>query len=277
MPKPQKLNPIDARIYALSQEFAKIPNFNTAMQDPDLKNIHEFVSAKLLGLYATRDLVLQTFMPAINRLTIDTKNYVRTSIYKHILDTIDLGIDDTKYETIRLGYVLTFHKYENFVKEFLELWEKYFPELREETGQTLIQYLKSKLNFNPKAWHESPFTHTMNFIANCTKHQDGKCKLDSPSHTKPFRYSHVLDSEILRPTVQEYKADCDRLFNSIPMLIQIISHGNLLRIQENNLVSTYEIDGEKKPLFSQESVKEMEPLIEKMTSALKNLVEVYKY
>lgn len=238
----QKLNPLDERIAAFSNEFAKIPNFSRSMQDPEIAKAHKFIVAKITGIAATKDLIIRSFMPAVQKEINATLLNIRTSTYKEIIKNVDFDLEDLKYETIRLGYVLTFHKYENFVKQFLSLWESLSTSITAETNQALENYIKNQFNFNPKAWHEFPSVHKISFISNCTKHQDGKCKLDNPAYKKPLAYLTFSDDDIIKPTVQEYRKDIDMLLESTNMLVSIIAYANNHRYIEHDLNSYQEND-----------------------------------
>ena len=271
-----KTNPLDELITALSNEFAKIPNFHQTIQDPDIFKAHIFMATRIMQLHSTKDLIIRSFLPAVQTDIIKTNQNINTSIYKEILKGIDYDVDDIKYETIRLGYVLTFHKYENFIKDFICLWENLSINVTNESNQTFEQYLKYKFGLNLKAWHEFPSIHMFSFISNCTKHSDGKCRLDNPNHNKPFYFSYANDNELIKPSINDFKEDFKRLIKSTEIMIQILGNCNLLRIIESDKYATYEFDGVNHPLYSAENIAEKQPEIDKLIEAIKNIIDIYK-
>ena len=114
----------------------------------------------------------------------DTKGYINTSVYKQHLKKAVESLNLIHEDTIRIGYVIFFHKYESFINEYVSWMENNQLDLTKNAGQTLIEYCKEKFDFNPRAWWKFPSVHTVNFISNCSKHHDGKCKVKDSKHTK---------------------------------------------------------------------------------------------
>jgi len=268
----KKPNQLDEQIKGLADRFSKIPNFSKNMEDPDLKKIQTFIAVKITSLYATRDLLLKSFLPKVNEQIVQTTNDIRRSSYKHILDTIDYDVYELRYETIRLGYVMIFHKYEVFIKELHIILDQ----ITNET-EPLEQYCERKLQFNARNWHKFPSVHIVNFISNCTKHQDGFCKLDNDKHNKPKAFESVQDNCKIIRTAQEFKEDVNNLIFSIgELLVKIIANAYLLRAMESRLNSTYEWNGEQLPLYDIETKGKFQEQADQMEYTIRGLINTYK-
>lgn len=276
MSKGKKLNPLDELITKLGEQFSKIPNFSQVINDKVLYKVHMFIAIRTLQLHSTKDLIVKSFLPSVNSDILKTQQYVKTSIYKDLLDVVDYEIDDIKYETIRLGYVLAFHKYENFVKDLIGLWEEISIETTKETNQTLVGFLKTKFNISLTSWHEFPSVHMFSYISNCTKHADGISRLDNPKHKKPDYFYYANDGEPIKPTIKNYKDDFERLMKSLEIMISIIGYCNLFRVLEANNNATYEYNGERIPLYSEESKIELNLELSKLFTHMSSMIEIYK-
>jgi hypothetical protein len=234
MSKHPKINSLDIAIQKMIEVYSGIDGFKNARTDPKLMAAMVFISAKIQGLNATRQLIIQSFVPAINKLASDTNGQVSTSIYKNVIkQSVEDNLQMMKDDTIRLGYVIFFHKYENFVKDYISYLEKRAVEYTEVTGQTVVSFCKSRFGFDPFAWYKYPVIHKINFISNCTKHHDGKCKLDNSKHTKPNMYANVPDAETLKPSLQQFKDDTSAVIQSIANhFLPILENANMIRSYE---------------------------------------------
>lgn len=265
-------NPLDVRIELLIAEFRKIPNYDVAMQDDTLRKVHSFFAVRLTALITVRDLVVQTFLPAVKNDILKLNRYIATSKYKPLFRVNDFDTNDTLYETMRMAYVLTFHKYESLMKEQLELWESFTIETTRNTNQTFEKYLDSSFGFKVKSWHEVPSVHIFQFISNCTKHRDGKCALDNPSYSKPKRFTNTSDEETIKPTLKEYKEDFQNLMESINRLVQILGFTLQTRLLES-FISEDKLSGES---YRLNHAAKMQPMIDDLKVILTDLIGAYK-
>ncbi|WP_413668875.1 hypothetical protein ACEN9X_02340 [Mucilaginibacter sp. Mucisp86] len=217
--KNKKPNKLDQFILTLASEFAKIPDYEKKMQDADLKKIHTFVSVGILSIHDAANLVINSFIPAANKSVFETKTMIQHSMFKNIFDELDYDPNTTQQETIRLGYVFVFHKFEVFVNQLMEIMD----ETAGEAPFCLKKYCKSKFGFNANDWFRNSAVHLVNFISNCTKHQDGLCRLGNPAYSLPHEFmNHSPDKKIVR-TTQQFRADIKALTDMIKPLIDIIT------------------------------------------------------
>lgn len=275
MPRNNIVNPLDKAIETFAAEFAKIPNYHRDMQDPDLKKVHTFIAFRLTELYSVKKLVVEAFLPKTDELIRQTENQIRRSKYRDVIENLNYKVTDQRFETIRLGYVMMFHKYEVFVKDLLKLFDEVSPDF-EEAGETLEQFCKRKFNFNPREWHRFPAVHKVNFISNCTKHQDGYCKLDSPKHTKPIDFIAYSENQKINRTTELFKSDIEWLLDaSLELLLTILGTSNYLRVIGNMADDTYESNGVIYPLHDNEAKKVFNEQTTKLEDIIKRSIEVY--
>ncbi len=225
----KKINPLDVYINTLAAEFQKIPDYHEKMKDSDLQKVHLWVAVNISNLFSTRDLVVNGFVPAVTKMIVQSKSLVNTSVYKTLLRPYSFTIDMTLSETIRLGYVLMFHKYENFVREYLNLIDEVTNNPPDPKHSGIEEFLKREFDFDAMQWYKFPSVHKIQFIANCTKHADGRCKLDNPKHQIPKEFAHLSETDFIEPTVKDFKNDCNKLIDSVFVLFNIVGYGNVLK------------------------------------------------
>ena len=241
MGKKPKINPLDQAIQSRIALYSQIEGIEDANTDDELKFSHVFMATKIEELQNVCDLFIKNFVPAVNRTVAETKGYLSTSIYKQIIrPQIEQGLQHMKDETIRLGYVMFFHKYEVFVKEYLEYLEKRSASYIPNGEMSFKQLCKSRFAFTPEDWHKYPVVHNVNFVSNCTKHQGGKCKLKNSNYTKPAMYSHLTENDVISPDLTQYKADTSALINSIANQLVPILESILMVLAREHMIKSYE-------------------------------------
>lgn len=239
--KQPKLNPLDQAIQARMAVYNKIEGYPGILSDDELRYAHIFIATKIEGLHVASQLIIKSFLPAINKSIAETQVHLNKSIYRTaIKDSVIENWQTLKDDTIRLGYVLFFHKYENFVKDYVNYVEQRSSEYTKETGKTYLQYCKEKFNFTPFDWWKFPAIHKVNFISNCTKHHDGKCKLDNPKHTKPNIFAQLQETDIIKPSLANYKDDTTNLINSIANCLVPILENILMYRAYESLTSSFD-------------------------------------
>jgi hypothetical protein len=242
--KSKKPNRLDQFILKLAAEFGKIPNFEKKMQDEDLKKVNTFVSVGILSIHDAANLVINSFIPAANKSVFETKVMIQHSIFKSIFDELEYDPNTTQQETIRLGYVFVFHKFEVFINQLMEIMD----ETAGEAPACLKKYCKSRFGFNPNDWFKNSSVHLVNFISNCTKHQDGLCRLGNPAYSLPLEFlNHSPDKKIIR-TTQQFRNDIKNLTDMIKPLIDIITGIFVFRAVETAMTTL--VDDLTDPLFN---------------------------
>ncbi|MES2798485.1 MAG: hypothetical protein V4638_00585 [Bacteroidota bacterium] len=200
-------NKIDLFIEKLGSEFSKIPNFNLTQEDPDGKELFNFIVSKFADLSDFKILYKQYFIPATNRARAATIHEIKSSHYLKILDIPKIDLEENYYDTIRLGYVGLFHKVENFVKDLLILVNKVFNNGKK--GKDSIEsFVESRYGFKFNNWHGDLYMKKINWIANCVKHYDGY-----PLKLPKYEYLTYL------PEDQKIKIKQEDFFNDIEYVL----------------------------------------------------------
>ncbi|MEO3408519.1 hypothetical protein AAFN85_31685 [Mucilaginibacter sp. CAU 1740] len=217
--KQRKLTPFDQGIVNLATEFSKIPDYENMMKDEDLKRLHTFIAVGMMGIQDAANMVVGSFIPAANKVVSNTRVQIQRSLFKEVLTGLDYDPNVIQHETIRLGYVFVFHKFEVVVNQLMEVMDGAIIEV----PTPLKKYVKSNFDFNPTEWFRNNAMHVVNFISNCTKHQDGLCKLNNPAYRILVEFDqHSKDEKIIRST-QQFKADIKGLTEALGLLIHAIT------------------------------------------------------
>lgn len=265
-----RINPVDDLTEKLAQVFLNVQDKSGTLSEEELTKIKTTIAVGIISIKSSVDLVSHSFLPAARSEITKSKNQILKSKYKNILlDTYD-KVEELHYEVIRLGYVLSFHKYEYLVKSILDLFDSFCTE--DNKNGDLGNYMDKKLKFRPTQWYKAPETHIVSFISNCTKHSDGKCKLDKALYSKPLRYAEVSNQEYLTPSLKEYKNDIKRLLESFNILLTIISYSSLLRLMESQLE-----DDISSGYYTDVELETQKNAIKQFEATLTDLVDVYTY
>ncbi|MBL7720242.1 MAG: hypothetical protein JNL72_15505 [Flavipsychrobacter sp.] len=266
------MNPLDRQIETFAREFSKIPDFQKKMQDQELRQVHSLVALSMVGMKASTELVIQSFLPAVERKIEETKRYIRTSKYKGALNQVTHDFNKSKFDTIRYGYVTLFHKYEVFVKDLLEMYDKFLP-ASGDNPEPFERYCKRRFKFDAKKWYRFPSVHKVNFVSNCTKHQDGKCVSEFPL---PEIYSHLSPCDYINNSAQDLRGDCKDLLDSIAILVMIYGYCMQIRmlevsIEEDETAYTTEEEGQ---IYSASFIASMLEFKRKSIAFNKKMIEI---
>lgn len=165
-------NKYDSFIEDLATRFSNIPNFNLTQDDESGRRLFLFVVKRISELHSFKILLLNYYIPQSSRAIADDLNELRKSKYKQFIIFNEDEIHENYYETIRLGYVGLFHKYENFITDLIHQAEFFL--LNEwQISESLNLYIKSRFKCDLLDWKNSSFIHRINWICNCVKHKDG--------------------------------------------------------------------------------------------------------
>lgn len=276
-------NPLDRQIEVFATEFAKIPDFKKKMEDKDLNEVHSFVAISMVTMRSYTELVIQSFIPAVDRQIEETKRYIKSSKYKSVLSIINHDFNRIKFDTIRNGYVTLFHKYETFVKDLLKLYDRVLP-AEGDSPESFERYCKRRFKFDAQEWYRYPSVHRVNFVSNCAKHWDGKC---ISRFAIPDIYSHLTTDDYINNTTKDLREDCAGLLESISLLAIIYGFCMQIRTFEesNNYDSVAYTSQEDIELFGEDYIKSMREMkmesiqwTQKMIdSAIPHLIRTIKF
>ena len=134
-----KKNSIDQIVENLVDEFSKIQNFQLTQEDEVGKKFFSFAISIAIEFNSFQTLFIQYYLPASRRSILDTKREIKQSSYKHLISIPEDDFMENYYETIRLGYVGAYHKYENFMKRMVSQIDAFFKNLDEEDSIFILK------------------------------------------------------------------------------------------------------------------------------------------
>ena len=210
-------NRYDIFIDKLTQEFAQITNFNLYQDDKKAKEIFNFIVKRFGEIHSFKTLFTNYYILAASKSVIDDANEIQKSKYKHLLVISKEDLKENYYETIRLGYIGMFHKYENYVNDVIVNAELLISELNE-TSTSLTKYIELTFNYKIKDWKNSSSINRLNWITICNKHYDGFPKKE-PKHVS---YIHLPENEKIKLTKEDFIQDIDILIKHYNLILQIV-------------------------------------------------------
>lgn len=220
----QKHNQIDLLVEQLSENFAKVKDFDKLQESDEGKKLFDFIIKSTAEMENFQTLFLNCYIPSANKSIIDSWNQVSNSKYKHLLNISKDQLKENLYETIRLGYVGLFHKYETYLKSLVDATNFLLKQLNEENNLLSIEeYCKKEFRTDIYKSHDKfSITRRINYISNCVKHWDG-FPIKEPI---PPDFLHSKADEKIRIEKEIFKTDIDRLKSHCQLLMsQIIVMG----------------------------------------------------
>lgn len=264
-----KTNRYDKFIETLADSFSKIPNFNLTHDDEKGKHLFKFVSKRLAEIHAFKILISNYYLPASSRATAEGVKEIRNSKYSHLINLTKEDLKENYIETVRLGYIGAFHKFENFIRELVSSAEYLISDVKTENS-SLEDYVKKEFNYRIVDWKNYPTVARLNWICNCIKHYDSYPNKDPV----PNKYSHLPKDSKLTFTKQEFIQDIDLLIEQNYSIMQLTF---MLAIYK----MIFDIGGEgenpntfKKGIESEHAKQTFRISIEKFIEANRNLVEL---
>jgi len=204
-----KHNPIDLFVERLSEEFAKVKDFNKLQESEEGKRLFDLIIKSISDMENFQTLFLNYYIPSANKSIVDSWNQLSKSKYKHLLNISKDELKENLYETIRLGYVGLFHKYESYLKSLVDATNFLLKELNEENNLLSIEdYCKKEFKMNIFKSHDNfAITCRINYISNCVKHLDG-FPIKEPIHPE---FANLNRNEKIRIEKEIFKIDINRL------------------------------------------------------------------
>ncbi|WP_087523369.1 hypothetical protein [Gilvibacter sp. SZ-19] len=222
--KKKKFNQIDYIVENLASSFSKIENFELLQESEEGRKLFDFIVKSIADMESFQSLFLNYYIPASNKSIADSWSQISSSKYKHLLNISKSDLKDNLYETIRLGYVGLFHKYESYLKALVDAVNFLLKELNEISDLLSIEkYCQREYGINIyKSHNHFAITCKVNYISNCIKHYDG-LPVKEPIHE---RFAHFSKDEKIQIERDEFKSDIDRMKGHCELLLsQILAIG----------------------------------------------------
>lgn len=215
-----KYNPIDSLVEKLSENFAKVKGFDKLQESEEGKRLFDFIIKSTSEMESLETLFLHYYIPSANKSISDSWNQVSKSKYKHLLNISKEDLKENLYETIRLGYIGLFHKYESYLKSLVDATNFLLKGLNEENNLLSIEeYCKKEFKINIfKSHHKFTITSRINYISNCIKHWDGY-PIKEPIHPDFLKSNPEkkirIEKEIFKIDIDRLKSHCQLLMSQI--------------------------------------------------------------
>lgn len=248
--KPNINNPVDATIDNLISELSQVKNFNQLIESNGGKQLYEFILNTITGFNNFKTLFISNYLPESRRSAHKLRRYVKKSKYSSLIQLEEYEYLENYYETVRLGYVGLYHKYESYINKLPEVIDEFYSqEFADEKIEPLLKFMKKEFDINlGKSVKPFPIVHKINYICNCVKHYDSY-----PTKTpKPLSFVMYDSSEKIKIESKELKKDIEELIEHTNFILKI-----LLTIVNYQFI--------KKELISNENDKEA---LEKINGAL---------
>ncbi len=259
--KRKKKNKYDNLIEELIREFGKIQNLNLTYENEIGRKIFSFSTKRIAELSSYRTLFLNYYLKAASKAIVDNLKEIENSKYKKYLNITKEDLKENFYETIRLGYIGLFHKYENYIVELIEMAGLISEDCGIKNQISLVQYSKKEFNFEIKDWKVSKFIEYINWVAICNKHYDGYPRKSQP---KTFLIS-LAEDEKMRFSKSDFERDTKIMISWYSQIMELV-----FLIVQHKIVFEY-LDYEE----AKSNSKELE-IKRKATLTITQLIDLYK-
>ncbi len=263
--KSKQKNKYDSFIESLIEEFIKIPNFNLTFEDELGRNIFNF-SVRRVSEIATFKSLFKLYLIASSRAVVEDLKEINNSKYKNVLILSREDLSENYYETIRLGFIGLFHKYENYIAELIEKAELLIDDNDKEQSLPLTKYSEKEFEFKIKDFKFSPFIERLNWICNCNKHYDGYPK----KTPKPTLFEILPENQKMKLSEDNLIQAIDSMIKFYPLIMQLVFTITMHKmVFENDDIDQY----------AQSSPELFEQLIDKknkVTEQVKTMIESFK-
>lgn len=218
-----KYNPIDLLVERLSGNFAKVKGFDKLQESEEGKRLFDLIVKSISEMENFQILFLNYYIPSANKSIADSWNQISSSKYKHLLNISKEELKENLYETIRLGYVGLFHKYESYLKALINATDFLAKDLKEENDLLNIQdYCKKVFGIKQitKSHHKFKITERVNYISNAVKHADGFHREEihrdfiNPDINKRIE----VNKETFKTDIEQMKKHCQLLQTQMVMI-----------------------------------------------------------
>lgn len=221
MKKKKQKNPVDEMLESIIEKIGNIPNIDMIQTDVLAKRMFEFSVKRFGGIINYKHQVNVIVLPALNRSGVETKNHIRNSQYKALQPLLMEEVEENTHEMMRILYTGVFHKYENFMRELVELSN----EMVKDLGRPEInKYAKDNFGQHLIDWQKSNAIYRINWLTNCIKHKDSFPVKDNP----PIEYIMLPHDKKIVITKDDFVKDIDilveEMIDSIQMAKLMVGH-----------------------------------------------------
>jgi hypothetical protein len=221
--KRPKRNSVDLYVEQLTKNFSKINNFHLLQESEEGKRLFDLIIKTNSDLNSLQTLFLNYYIPSANKSIVEGWNEISKSSYKQILNLTKEDLKENLYETIRLGYVGLFHKYESYLKALVSATDFLLMEINDISSlKSIKEYCKTEFGVDVHKSHNNFYvTSRIGYICNCIKHYDGY-PIKEPVH-KDFVNSNKskkieISKEVFKGDIEMMKKHCEVLLSQIMLM-----------------------------------------------------------
>jgi predicted nucleic-acid-binding protein len=215
-----KVNSFDLIVDKLITALNNVKDFQLMAESEHGKRFVNLSVIRQAEIREFKTLFVSHFIPKASMLYVETRNNYLKSKYKGKIFLSEDQLKENVYETIRLGYVGMYHKYESYVTDLIQCAELNFSEM--DTGiSSLEKYVKENFSHElskKKGKYDKPIIQKLNWIADSIKHFDGFPKPDY----KPKYFENYPTDKRLIFTKEDFVKDIDLLIEHYLFKMQIV-------------------------------------------------------
>lgn len=219
MNRKKSKNTIDSVLDAVVLELINADKAHNILDSPKGMRLIESFSRSLIEIIWVKEAFVKEYIPRATKAYVNSRNEWKTSRYRTKFQFDDSFFREAINETIRLGYIGLFHKYESFIKNSVQETELYFSNIWE-SNISLDDFAKNE--FGIKVfwnWKISRSVDRLNWISNSCKHNNGFPK--TPKHDD---FKNWPDDQKLIISKDAFKADCTSLEKHCNNMLQLLVH-----------------------------------------------------
>lgn len=245
----KKRNAVDSFLNTVVKETMKANDKSEFLSNPNAIDLYQSMILNRFEIRQMTELFRKEFLPKSAKLFNEERKAWMKSSYRKLFKITDEQLKSNYYETVRLGYISIFHKYEGYVILIIPKFEKQFNDSWD-IKNNLIKFVKKEFNFQlDRHWTLTPRLERINWIVNSCKHFNGnprpkghdrypefpkgeKLKLDKKSLLSDAKYIEELTDKFNQLTIKicAYKAHKELSSNQTDKIDKVI--GGLANIEK---------------------------------------------
>lgn len=229
---------IDNMLDLIISETIKADEKSNFLSNPKAVDLFQSIITNRFEIQQMISLFSSEFLPRTAKLTHQTKQQWRKSRYRKHFAITEEQLKSNFYETVRLGYISIFHKYEGYVAQILPKFQEHFSESCGD-GTTLIKFAKDEFNLNlNKHWHITSQLKRINWIVNTCKHNNGY-----PNPKYPLEYKEFSKGQKLKLSKSDFVKDAKYIEELSEKFNQLVL--NICKYKSNEVLASLN-DGQLK-------------------------------
>ena len=200
------------------KETLKANNESDFLSNPKAVDTYQTMLMNMFEIRQIRDLFGKEYLRKASKSIVEERKEWLKSKWKKIFNITDEQLKSNYYETLRLGYIGLFHKYEGYSSIIVKKFEIQFSDAWE-TKDDLVKFIESEFNikrFN-RYWTITPRLERINWIVNSCKHFNG-----FPRPKGHYKYPQFPTGQKLVLTKPQFLSDANYIEELTDKLNQVL-------------------------------------------------------